>query len=172
MLTDLSCDKIHEYIQNLREKKKATVLSIATATGIAKGTLDNFFAGNTKDPKFINIAAIVDYLGGSLDEMVGLKKPVQDPPHVNQSDVGINAHFQQILEREEKLHAQSIEQIKAMSAEKDQVYQSRYEVLQQGCANARHDAKVMRIACAVLVAALIFLMIDCINPNWGMFTIR
>lgn len=170
-------EQIHDYIQSLREKKKVTVQAIATETGIAKGTLDNFFAGTTKDPKFINIAMITRMLGGSLDEMIGISsQPAQPPQPVHEArtsmDSACHAQLQAIQDRQERILHEALEQVRTTSAEKDQIYKSRYDVLTGHYKSARHDIKALSITIAVLVTVMIFFLFDCMHAEWGLFTVR
>ena len=156
-------ERIHDYIQSLREKRHITVQTIAEETKIAKGTLDNFFAGTTKDPKFINIARIVFLLGGSLDEMVGIKH-AELQPVIHKTGIE-KEHVERLLEREEQRTREAISELKEAHHEKEQE-------LKAEIANERRDKKVLAIAVAVLVALLVFVIIDCLSSGWGLFSLR
>ena len=66
-------DQIRAYIRGLMAERKITSAKLAEKTGVAKGTLDNFFDGTTKSPTFDKICTVIIALDGSVDEALGLK---------------------------------------------------------------------------------------------------
>lgn len=72
--------------KKLNEMKDAADLTnqeIADLSGVALGTVNRIFAGQTDNPSFQNISAIVKVLGGSLDELAGIaQKPHTEEHHV------------------------------------------------------------------------------------------
>lgn len=73
----VNLDEIRAYIRSLLAEKHLTVAKLAEITGISKGTLDNFFDGSTKAPTFDKVCTIIVKLGGSVDQALGLKQPIQ-----------------------------------------------------------------------------------------------
>lgn len=67
-------DRIRSYIRQLMAENHVTVAKLAEKTGIAKGTLDNFFDGSTKAPTFDKVCTLIIVLGGSVDEAIGIAK--------------------------------------------------------------------------------------------------
>ena len=86
-------DQIRAYIRSLMAERKITVAELARKTGIAKGTLDNFFDGTTKSPTFDKICTIIIALDGSVDEALGLKAPAA-PAHPHMDFSALSAAHQ------------------------------------------------------------------------------
>lgn len=59
----------------LKEARKLTNQQIADLSGVPLSTVTRIFNGQTDNPSFQTIADIVTALDGSLDEIMGLKKP-------------------------------------------------------------------------------------------------
>lgn len=85
-IQSVNIDQVRAYIRSLMAEKNVTTAKLADISGIAKGTLDNFFDGTTKAPTFDKVAAIIIALDGSIDEAIGLKQPApaaQQPADLN-----------------------------------------------------------------------------------------
>lgn len=59
----------------LKEARKLTNQQIADLSGVPLSTVTRIFNGQTDNPSFQTIIDIVTALDGSLDEIMGLKKP-------------------------------------------------------------------------------------------------
>lgn len=67
------------YTEKLVEMKKASGLNtqqIADKSGVPASTITRMLNGQTDDPSFSNVAKVVLAMGGSLDELVGIKPKV------------------------------------------------------------------------------------------------
>ena len=62
-------------LKDLKEKSGLTTLQISELSGVPESTVKRILSGATDNPSFSNVADIVLALGGSLDELVGIKVP-------------------------------------------------------------------------------------------------
>lgn len=99
----VNLDSIRTYIRALMAEKRVTVAKLAEITGIAKGTLDNFFDGSTKAPTFDKVCTIIVKLGGSVDEALGISR--QPRPAEPQTDLShlLTAHRETIEAKNETI---------------------------------------------------------------------
>ena len=58
-------DSLHK----MKRKSGKTLEQISIEAGIPKGTLNKIFSGQTKDPQYSTLRAIVNCLGFSMDEL-------------------------------------------------------------------------------------------------------
>lgn len=61
------------YIKALMEEKEITVAQLAEDSGVPAATINRIISGQTANPTIQNVADIVVALGGSLDEMMGVR---------------------------------------------------------------------------------------------------
>lgn len=77
MMNDtINLDEVRAYIRSKMAEQGVCTAELIRRTGIARGTLDNFFDGSTQCPSFDRVAAIILALGGSVDEALGVQKIV------------------------------------------------------------------------------------------------
>lgn len=69
---------MQEYLKRLKDQSKMSAKEIANKSGIPEATISRILSGQTEDPYFSNISAIVIAMGGSLDELCGITK-TSDP---------------------------------------------------------------------------------------------
>ena len=65
---------ITEKLTELKEKSALTNQQIADLSGVPLSTVTRIFSGQTDNPSFQTISDIVNVMGGSLDEIVGVNK--------------------------------------------------------------------------------------------------
>ena len=65
------------YIKAHKEAKKLKVKDLAEMTGIPESTINNFLSRKTESPSFSMMSKLCIAVGGSLDEMIGLKEIVE-----------------------------------------------------------------------------------------------
>nr|DAQ30273.1 MAG TPA: Regulatory protein-modification, helix-turn-helix, transcriptional regulator, DNA [Caudoviricetes sp.] len=75
MMNDtINLDEVRAYIRSKMAEQGVCTAELIRRTGIARGTLDNFFDGSTQCPSFDRVAAMILALDGSVDEALGVKK--------------------------------------------------------------------------------------------------
>lgn len=143
-------DEIRAYIRALMADKKISVAKLAEKTGIAKGTLDNFFDGTTKSPTFDKICILILALDGSVDEALGIK------PKTAQSHAGMDLSV---------LVASHNNTIKA----KDEfIFDLRKALLEERKKNKRLMIWQKLLIAENILFAFIFVL-DFFNHDWGYF---
>lgn len=69
------CDQLRA----LKEEKHLTVQQIADRSGVPVSTVSRVLSGQTDNPNFQTVCDIVMAMGGSLDELAGIKPPHEAP---------------------------------------------------------------------------------------------
>lgn len=69
---------IHDYLRTLKDERKMTNHQLAELSGVPLSSVHRILSGQTDNPSFQAICDLVVALGGSLDEMVGIKS--KEPP--------------------------------------------------------------------------------------------
>lgn len=64
-------------LQELRERSGMTYQQIADASNVPVSTVSRIFSGQTDNPTMQTVAAMVQVMGGSLDEVYGMKRPMK-----------------------------------------------------------------------------------------------
>lgn len=73
---------LYEALRQLKAEKNLSTNQIAARSGIPASTISRILSGQTDSPNIQTIAAIVNAMGGSLDELVGIKEHV--PPNAEE----------------------------------------------------------------------------------------
>ena len=69
---------IHDYLRTLKDERKMTNHQLAELSGVPLSSVHRILSGQTDNPSFQAICDLVVALGGSLDEMAGIKP--KEPP--------------------------------------------------------------------------------------------
>lgn len=64
---------IHEYLQRLKDKRKLTNQQLADLSGVPISSVQRILAGQTDNPSYQSICDLTVALGGSMDELAGIK---------------------------------------------------------------------------------------------------
>lgn len=60
-----------EYLKELKENCKLTTKQISSLSGVPESTISRILSGQTDNPTFDSVCAIVNAMGGSLDKLCG-----------------------------------------------------------------------------------------------------
>ena len=63
-----------DILNDMKRRSGKTTEQISNASGIPKGTLNKLFAGQTKDPQYSTIYAVVHSLGYTVDDLAPTEK--------------------------------------------------------------------------------------------------
>lgn len=146
-----------DYIQTLKDKSGLTMQGLADLSGIPKSTLENFFTGATREPRFSLVATLVKTLGGSLDDLTGIPRlhdteirtvQVPDPDHIKKD------YITEMLTRLVK------------------PYDDQIAGLRRAVKFERREKWIVFAIAVVLFAINTLLLFDCLTPSWGMFSVR
>lgn len=141
------------YLKELKQKRNLSSAEIAELANTPAATVSRIFSGATPNPTFDTISAITIAMGGSLDEMTGLRSPDEEAikPRVettltayadllNEKDIRIKEKEASLRELNAELHAERKEKNKLAFA-----------------------------LFGVLAAVVIFLIVDITNGHFGYF---
>ena len=64
-------------LKRLKDKRKLTNQQLSDLSGVPIGTVNRIMAGQTDNPSFQTVCDMVMAMGGSLDELVGIKSEEQ-----------------------------------------------------------------------------------------------
>lgn len=67
-----------EQLKAMKQRKNISASEIAQKSGIPESTVSRILNGQTENPTFVTIVAIVKAMGGSLDELVGIEHPAPE----------------------------------------------------------------------------------------------
>ena len=141
------------YLKELKKTRNLTVAEIAELSKIPASTISRIFSGNTMNASFETISPIVIAMGGSLDEMVGLKSPDAEPMKP-QVETTLNAYADLLNEKDSRVR------------EKDKTI----EILTDALKRERKEKNrlvMMLFALIVIFAALV--IFDLANGHLGRF---
>lgn len=78
---------ISEKLKALKTEKNLTTQQLSELSGLPVSSISRILSGQTDSPGFLTVADLVRAMGGSLDEIAGLKAPepqkVPEPPKVS-----------------------------------------------------------------------------------------
>lgn len=151
-ILSVDLDQVRSYIRAKMADSHTTIADLAKKTGVAKGTLDNFFDGTTKSPTFDKICLIMMALNASVDEAVGLKTP--QPTQVG--------HSAQTFADIKEAHRET------MSAKDEHILHLKQE-LEAEKARSRRLARFVRLFAIENILIILLLVIDIFSPAWGYF---
>lgn len=145
----MSVDEIRSWARKLKEKKGWTNSDLAKASGVPKGTIDSSFSKHgKKDVNYSTFAPILCALIGGEKEMLCYKT---NETEIEKENI--------ILQN----HVQDIENLKA-EYEKEIIY------LKDQIQWKRKIIKIMiAISCILLFFVCAGLVVDWMNPNYGLF---
>lgn len=141
------------YLKELKKTRNLTIAEIAELSQIPSSTVSRIFSGNTMNASFETISPIVIAMGGSLDEMVGLKSP-EEVPVKPQVETTLTAYADLLNEKDLRIREKD-ENIKLLN---DDLRRERKD-------KNRLITLVMSLAMA-LVSLVIF---DVVNGHLGFF---
>ena len=135
-----------ERLKALKDEKGLTLGDIATLSNIPLSTVTRIFNGTTPNPTFETFTQLTIALGGSLDEIAGLKQPDASP---------ITSPIENTLNSYADLLKEKDDRIKELKEEKEQERKDKY-----------------RMTCVFIgfvSLVLIILAIDIFNGHFGYF---
>ena len=142
-----------DYLKKLKDERHLTQAEIAELSAIPLATVSRIFNGATPNPTFETISGIAIALGGSLDEMMGLKHPDDKPAHP-QVETTISAYADILNEKDLRIKEKE-DYIKLLNQE---LHVERKE-----------KNRLAIVIFMLLAAAITFLVVDITNGHFGYF---
>lgn len=170
------------YLTTLRINQEKSYEDIAKGCNVAESTVKGLCLGKTKNPGIDTAKPIMDYLGGSWDEMLGLKdvqKEIKAAPSDNLKSI---YEFQIALMKENHLmekenirkhYEAQIAEIKESYRKNEEHYEKRLADKREHIETIQLDKKWFRLASVIGIAGLIilFLFIEFASPGHGWLNI-
>lgn len=125
---------IKDSLNALKIKANISCADWSNLSGVPEGTIRKILSGETPDPRFDTILKLVTSVGGSVDDVVGVKK---------ESEIGTNA----LIVLKEAYESR----IEALRERVDDVKKYAEEL--------HRDKKLLTVAVVVLVAILVGLLV-------------
>ncbi len=137
---------IYKGLRELKEKSGMSVQQIARESGVPASTISRILSGQTDSPGIQTIVDLVRAMGGSLDEVLGLK-------------VETSIEIPEAVETPKEI-------------EKVVDYTALIQLYEKSLASKDKLIKASLIACGVLMTVLIFVVLyfcwDVTNPTMGL----
>lgn len=138
-------------LKALKKERGLTNAEIATLSGVPVSTVNRIFSGETPNPQFESIVSIVVALGGSLDELVGIRGS-EEASSPAQADQTIAAYAEAVKEKDARI------------ADKERSIQSFKEVV----SNLRREkTRILIFTGVVLVLVIGAFLADLLNGSFG-----
>ena len=80
-------ESIVETLKNMKSEQNLTLQQISSASGVPLSTVNRILSGQTENPSFRDVAAIVAAMDGSLDAITGLQKSESENGQLLDSNV-------------------------------------------------------------------------------------
>ena len=96
-------ESIVETLKNMKSEQNLTLQQISSASGVPLSTVNRILSGQTENPSFRDVAAIVAAMDGSLDAITGLQKLESENSQLLDSNV-----MQLLLSMQETINAEAV----------------------------------------------------------------
>lgn len=154
-------ESIVETLKNMKSEQNLTLQQISSASGVPVSTVNRILSGQTENPSFRDVAAIVAAMDGSLDAMTGLQKLDETTsqlldPNVMQLLLTMQSYYAKTLDSTRQQYMREIES-------KDKQYR---DIL----ADKNRWLRRLFLCLIGMMAVISFLLIiDFTNPAIGFF---
>ena len=93
---------IYKALRELKEKSGLSFQEIAKRSNVPASTISRILSGQTDSPGWQTVADLVQAMGGSLDEMMGIKEPTQKEAEKPKGDEALIALYERELAAKDK----------------------------------------------------------------------
>ena len=170
------------YLTTLRIKQEKSYDDIAKGCNVAESTVKGLCLGKTRNPGIDTAKPIMDYLGGSWDEMLGLKDVQKEIKAAPSDDLKAIYEFQFALMKESHLmekenirkqYEAQIAGIKESARKMEEHYEKRLADKDEHVETIQLDKKWFRLASVIGIAGLLvlFMFIEFASPGHGWLNI-
>lgn len=154
-------ESIVETLKNMKSEQNLTLQQISSASGVPISTVNRILSGQTENPSFRDVAAIVAAMDGSLDAITGLQKAEGENSQLLDSNVmqlllTMQNYYTKALDTTRQQYMREIES-------KDKQYR---DIL----ADKNRWLRRLFLCLIAMIAVISFLLIiDFTNPAIGFF---
>lgn len=170
------------YLTTLRIQRGKTVEDIYINCNMAESTVKGLLRGTSDSPGIKTVQPVMDYLGGSWDEMFGLKNIKKEIKSAPADDLKSIYEFQIALIKESsaiekenirKHYEDQIAEIKESARKMEEHYEKRLADKREHIETIQLDKKWFRLASVLGVAGLLllFMFIEFASPGHGWLNI-
>lgn len=142
-----------EKIKEIKESRNLTNTEIASLSNIPLATVTRILNGSTPNPTFETIASIATAIGASLDELVGLKDPDEQPLN-SRVETAIASYAELLAEKDARLREKD-EYISHLRAEKTK--------------EQKEKGKLLTFTIGFVAIVIFVLLFDMMNGHFGYF---
>lgn len=146
---------LSDYIKYQQDRQRMSITALAEKSGVSVSTICRIRSGENDNPSWVNIVAIVQAMGGSLDAAADIS-----PEGILPDPASAAALQQRIADLE-----------RAVTDANAQLDRERAYHTEDRRAD-RQEAHILRRVVLGLVCALValcYLLVDAMNPEWGVF---
>lgn len=148
-------------LKGMKNERNLTLQQISDASGVPVSTVNRILNGQTENPSFRDIAAIVAALDGSLDALTGLQKI--DPASCQLLD----ANVMQLLLTMQNHYTKNLENIRQQHIHEMEISDKHYR---ESLADKNRWLRRLFLCLVMLIGVISFLLIiDFTNPALGFF---
>lgn len=154
-------ESIVETLKNMKSEQNLTLQQISSASGVPLSTANRILSGQTENPSFRDVAAIVAAMDGSLDAITGLQKLESENGQLLDSNVmqlllSMQNHYAKTLDATRQQYMRELEN-------KDKQYR---DILTD---KNRWLRRMFFCLIGMLAVISFLLIVDFINPTIGVF---
>ena len=154
-------ESIVETLKNMKSEQNLTLQQISSASGVPLSTVNRILSGQTENPSFRDVAAIVAAMDGSLDAITGLQKLESENGQLLDSNVmqlllSIQNYYAKTLDATRQQYMRELES-------KDKQYR---DILTD---KNRWLRRMFFCLIGMLAVISFLLIVDFINPTIGVF---
>lgn len=154
-------ESIVETLKNMKSEQNLTLQQISSASGVPLSTVNRILSGQTENPSFRDVAAIVAAMDGSLDAITGLQKLESESGQLLDSNVmqlllSMQNYYAKTLDATRQQYMREIEN-------KDKQYR---DILTD---KNRWLRRMFFCLIGMLAVISFLLIVDFINPTIGVF---
>lgn len=157
---------VSRYLSMLIERSGQTYQEIDDGSGIPKATINRLARGLTQNPQAQTVTRLVEYLGGSMDELAGIQKELQAAPP---SGGDVNA----IMEFTRMEHGRQIADLQDAHAAHISDMLAQHEKHVASLERRIRSQAITSIVLAVLLASVVVWFIwDLTHPEIGLIRLK
>ena len=152
-------ESIVETLKNMKSEQNLTLQQISSASGVPLSTVNRILSGQTENPSFRDVAAIVAAMDGSLDAITGLQKL--------ESGQLLDSNVMQLLLSMQNYYAKTLDATRQQYMRELESKDKQYRDI---LTDKNRWLRRMFFCLIGMLAVISFLLIDhIINPTIGVF---
>lgn len=164
-------------LKQMRKDSGLTLEQVAAKSGVPMSTISRISSGETKDPSITTVSALVQAMGGSLDDLYGTaKRKPESVPAVKACD-GENCTLMKLYERQRvsdehwresmtEQHEQRVQGIKEVYENRIESIEKKYAKMLSDKDKVLHRLLIIIIAITILATVLVIADLFVTSNGW------